>query len=284
MDKDSRLYKLALFIDNYGLEFGILLINGLGYTFIGILFELNKCILWDTIHSHTLGWATFFIAIILNIWCGYHLFKKNKNINELISEKNQLGEKVQDLENTIEGLQRNNLEIFNELLAALFYKLGLSGEDRISFYKFQENKFHIVGRYSSNPKLAGKSRNYYNSDEGFIAIAYEKGHFHLNEGIPEFVQGSKHNYYQFIRSKCNIPLDTLKGLKMKSRSFYLYAFKDSKGLVRNSIIVFESEMSGRFNEAEIEEVLLEEKTKFLAFIERIESDLPELETATETGF
>lgn len=284
MTESKKIYKVAKFLDDFGLEFSLLVINGLGYTFIGILFELDREIIWNKIHSQTLGWILFAVAIILNIILGIKLFNKKKSANSIIRENTILGEKIQKLENTIEDLHRNNLEIFNEHLASLFYKLKLTENERISFYKYQNDKFHIVGRYSSNPKLAEKNRKYYNSDEGFIAKAFQQGDYILNEGIPEFINGSKQAYYTFIRSKCDIPLETLKSIKMKSRSFYLYAFKDRRGLVRNSIIVFESKDTGKFDKEIIDENLRNEKTKFLSFIERIESDLPELKNANEKGF
>jgi hypothetical protein len=284
MTENKKIYKIAKFLDDFGLELSLLVINGLGYTFIGILFEINKKIFSDTIHSQTLGWILFAIAIILNIILGIKLFNKKKSNNSLINQNSILSEKIQNLENTIDELHRNNLEIFNEQLAALFYKLDLSENERISFYKHQNNKFHIVGRYSSNPKLSESSRKYYNSNEGFISLAFQQGDFLLNQGIPEFVNGSKQAYYNYIRGKCEIPVETLKAIKTKSRSFYLYAFKDRKGLVRNSIIVFESLDSGKFNPDVINAILMLEKGKFLSFIERIESDLPDLKNANEKGF
>lgn len=284
MTKTNKIYKVAKFLDDYGLEFSLLVINGLGYTFIGILFEIDRDVIWDSFHSQTLGWLLFGIAIILNILLGIKLFQKKKSKNFLINENTDLSEKIQTLENTIDELHRNNLEIFNEHLASLFYKLELTENERISFYKHQNDKFHIVGRYSSNPKLAEKNRKYYDSDEGFISLAFQQGDFFLNEGVPEFKNGSKQAYYTFIRSKCEIPVDILKNINMKSRSFYLYAFKDSKGLVRNSIIVFESLDTGKFDRESIDKNLKNEKPKFLSFIERIESDFPELKNANEKGF
>lgn len=284
MTENRKIYQFAKFLDNYGIEFSLLLINGLGYAFIGILFELDKTITSYEIHTHNLGWILFVIAIILNAFFGIKLFKKNKSKSDLIKNNRILSEKIQDLENTIDKLHRDNLEIFNEHLASLFYKLDLTENERISFYKYQNDKFHIVGRYSSNPNLCEKNRKYYSSNEGFISLAFQKGHFLLNEDVPEFINGSKQSYYNFVRAHCEIPIDTLKAIKMKSRSFYLYAFKDRKGLVRNSIIVFESLNSGLFDPEVIDKNLKEEKSKFLSIIERIESDLPDLRTANEIGF
>jgi hypothetical protein len=284
MTESKKIYNAAKFLDEFSLEVSLLILNGLGYTLIGILFELNKKIWWDTIHSQTLGWILLIIVFIANLILGIKLISKKKSKNGLIQKNQKLSEKVQDLENTIDELHKSNLEIFNEHLAALFYKLNLSENERISFYKYQNNKFHIVGRYSSNPKLNEKSRQYYSSDEGFISIAFQRGHFHLNEGAPKFINGKRQEYYNFIRSKCEIPIETLKAIKTKSRSFYLYAFKDRKGLKRNSIIVFESLDSGKFDRDEIDAILKNEKPKFLSFIERIESDLPDLKTANITGF
>jgi len=284
MTENNKFYNIAKFLDKHSLELGLLVLNGLGYTLTGIFFEINDDIFWGIVHSTTFGWIFLIIIFILNLYLGTKFFSKKKNINSLISDKRELSEKIQELENTIDELHRNSLEIFNEHLASLFYKLDLTENERISFYKYQNNKFHIVGRYSSNPILNEKNRKYYDSNEGFISIAFQRGHFHLNKGIPEFKNGQRQKYYNFIRDKCDIPIDTLKSIKMKSRSFYLYAFKDTKGLKRNSIIVFESLETDRFDSDEIDNILKSEKLKLQAFIERIESDLPELENAKKTGF
>ena len=158
MTESKKIYNAAKFLDEFSLEVSLLILNGLGYTLIGILFELNKKIWWDTIHSQTLGWILLIIVFIANLILGIKLISKKKSKNGLIQKNQKLSEKVQDLENTIDELHKSNLEIFNEHLAALFYKLNLSENERISFYQYQNNKFHIVGRYSSNPKLNEKSR------------------------------------------------------------------------------------------------------------------------------
>ena len=168
------------------------------------------------------------------------------------------------------------MEVFNEHLAAIFYKLNLTDSERISFYKFQDDKFHIIGRYSLNPDLAKRNRKYYPSDEGLIGLAWRNGEYLLNEGIPEFKHGTKKEYYDFIKAIAPVNEETLKSMNMKSRSFYLKAFTDSKNINRVAIIVF--------NLPEIRQKVNYEETQLVSFIERLNWELPSLDVALQKGF
>jgi hypothetical protein len=162
--------------------------------------------------------------------------------------------------------------------------LKLTANERISFYKYQDEQFHIVGRYSINPDLNQRNRKYYPSNEGLISKAWQDGVFHLNTGVPEFVNGNKQNYYTFIRGLSDIPIDTLRTMNMKSRSFYLRAFTDSRNIKRNSVIVIESLNSEELVFEAINPVVTEEEQKLVSFIERLSWEMPSLKIANEKGF
>jgi hypothetical protein len=284
MNREGKLYKIVTFLDEYAVEMLSICVNGLGYALIGILYEIDRLIFWKSVHSQTIGLILLIIIFSLNIYLGIKVLKKSKSKEKLENDKRELGVKIQSLENSIDEIQRNSLEIFNEHLAALFYKLDLTECERISFYKFQDDKFHIVGRYSINPKLNERNRKYYPANEGLISLAWQIGEFHINSGIPEFVNGNKQAYYTYLRNLSDIPVDTIKNIKMKSRSFYLKAFTDSRGIQRNSIIAFESLNSGEFEIENIEPIINEEQAKLISFVERLQWDLPNLETANNQGF
>jgi hypothetical protein len=284
MNKEGKLYKTITFLDEYADELWNITTNGLGFAVIGILYELDRDIFWGSVHSQKLGLILLIFVFILNLILGTRLIKKNKSKEDLINENESLGQKIQFLENTIDEIQRNSLEVFNEHLASMFYKLKLSANERISFYKYQDQQFHIVGRYSINPKLIQRNRKYYPSNEGLIGKAWQDGIFHLNQGVPECVNGSKQTYYSFIRNLNDIPVDTLKTINMKSRSFYLKAFTDSRNIKRNSIIVIESLNSNELAFDIINTVVEEEEQKLVSFIERLSWEMPSLKIANEKGF
>ena len=194
MRKEGRLYKAVTYIDTYALELADISLNGLGYAIIGILYEIDKKIFWENIESQDLGLIILLIVFGLNIFLGTKIIRKNQSKQELTENIEQLGLKIQQLENDIDKIRRDSMEVFNEHLAAIFYKLNLTDSERISFYKFQDDKFHIIGRYSLNPDLAKRNRKYYPSDEGLIGLAWRNGEYHLNEGIPEFKHGTKKAY------------------------------------------------------------------------------------------
>ncbi|UJH92721.1 hypothetical protein LZ575_09825 [Antarcticibacterium sp. 1MA-6-2] len=110
-------------------------------------------------------------------------------------------------------------------------------------YKFQNDKFYIIGRYSSNPVLKDIRRTNYDSDQGLIAKAWQKGEFFLNSGVPDYGHKArtKKNVHDFFNRISKIDKEVLEEMTMKSKSFYLKAFMDSKGFQRTSIIVIESE-------------------------------------------
>jgi len=284
MRKEGRLYRAVTFIDTYALELADISLNGLGYAIIGILYEIDKKIFWEKIESQDLGLVILIIVFLLNIYLGIKIISKNQSKQELTNNIEQLGLKIQQLENDIDKIRRDSMEVFNEHLAAIFYKLNLRDNERISFYKFQDEKFHIIGRYSLNPDLAKRNRKYYPSDEGLIGLAWRNGEYHLNEGIPEFKHGTKKAYYDFIKSIAPINEETLKNMNMKSRSFYLKAFTDSKNINRIAIIVLESENSNVFNFSEIRQKVNYEETQLVSFIERLNWELPSLDVAQQKGF
>lgn len=284
MNKEGKLYKVITFIDENAIEMSSILTNSIGFAVVGVLYEIDRDVLWDYIHSQTLGLILLIIVSCFSLILGIRIITKNKSKEDLINEKEQLGQKIQFLENTIDEIQRNSLEVFNEHLSAMFYKLDLTGNERISFYKYQDGQFHILGRYSINPALNEINRKYYPANEGLIAKTWQDGSFHINEGIPEFVDGNKQNYYTFIRRLCDIPLESLKAINMKSRSFYLKAFTDSRNIRRNSVIVIESLDSEQLAFEIINPIVEEEEKKLVSFIERLNWEMPNLKIAKEKGF
>lgn len=286
---------------NHIIEHGLSYWNGFNTIIIalsGILFSMNRLILWGKIHSNTLG-GIFLILIIFS--CIWHIVKqvsnsktiekiendKNNKIDLLITEKKSLDIKIQHLENQISKINNNSIEIVEIHLAYLFEKMKLGSNERISLYKLIKDEFYVLGRYSSNPELRKRSRSFYKK-EGLIFKAWQEIKFFKNTGIP-VAEGKRtkfrNNYYKIINSLAQIEEETVWNMKMKSRSFYIKAFKDLMSLEQTSIIVIESKDDKAFEEAVIDSTLnQDEERRLVAFVEKIDWDFPNINKASEKGF
>ena len=286
---------------NHIYEHGLPYWNGLNtliFAIVGILFSLNREVFWDKIHSNTLGWILFCIIITSSI---LHIVKqvsnsetiekieieKTNEIDLLNREKNELDIKIQNLESQISKINNNSIDIVEIHLAYLFEKMKLGSNDRISLYKLINDEFYVLGRYSSNPELKKRSRTSYKK-EGLIFKAWQEIKFFKNSGIP--VADSKRtkfrrNYYKVVNAFAQIEEETVWNMKMKSRSFYIKAFKDLMNLEQTSIIVIESKNDKAFEEVEIEFTLnQDEEKRLVAFVEKIDWDFPNINKALEKGF
>lgn len=272
--------------------------NTLLFATVGILFSLNRSILWDKIHSNTLGWVLFLLSIVLSI---LHISKqvkysrtieslekeKDSQITQLKREKKVLDIKIQNVENKLAKINSNSIEIVEIHLAYLSEKMNFTNNERITLYKFINDNFYVLGRYSKNPELKKRSRNSYKK-EGLIFKAWNESKFFKNSGIP--IADSrrtkfKSGYYKTLNTISSIDDETVWNMRMKSRSFYIKTLKDLNGLEQTSILVIESISEKAFEEAEIDTVFnLDEERRLVAFVEKIDWDFPNINNAIEKGF
>jgi hypothetical protein len=272
--------------------------NTLVFAIIGILFELNTVVTRYEINTKTIGWILFAFVIILTVIQIVQQVKETKSlekierektgeINSLKVEKSELDIKIQNLESQISKINNNSIDIVEIHLAYLFEKMKLGSNERISLYKLIKDEFYVLGRYSSNPELKKRSRNSYKK-EGLIFRAWQEIKFFKNSGIP--IADSKrtkfkNNYYKVINDFAQIDEETVWNMKMKSRSFYIKAFKDLMNLEQTSIIVIESKSDKAFEEANIDSTLnQDEEKRLVAFVEKIDWDFPNINKALEKGF
>lgn len=145
-----------------------------------------------------------------------------------------------------EALQENFIKLKDEYyklcsdnLRVIFKQFVGQPKTRVSIYKFEDNHFKLIGRYSKTPNFNTKGREKYNSTEGFIATGWDNGE-HAEYGLPLYEQGSA-EYIKQITAKCNIPKRTIKRMNMKSSSFYVKTVENEEGdsRVHLGIIVFE---------------------------------------------
>lgn len=262
-------------------------INTICFALVGILFSLNKDIFWGKIHSNTLGWYGLIITIISS---GFYIVKQSKYSSSKVKiekDKKVLEEKIQGLENKLAMINSNSIEIVEINLAYLFQKLGLSNHDRITLYKFINEEFFILGRYSTNNEKRKRSRKSYKK-EGLIFRAWNESKYFKNSGIPAAATKRtkfKSGYYKTINAEASIDEETVWNMKMKSRSYYIKTLKDLNGLEQTSIIVIESTQEKAFVESTIDTIFnIDEEKRLVAFVEKIDWDFPNISNAIENGF
>ncbi|MDO5105956.1 hypothetical protein [Capnocytophaga sp.] len=263
--------------------------NTLLFAIIGILFELD---------FNKIGWIIFIIVVFLTIFQILEQVKYSKTVEKLEEEKNgeitQLKEekgkielKVQSLENQISKINNNSIDLVETYLANLSDKIKLGCDGRITLYKFINNEFYILGRFSENPELKKRSRVSY-KQEGLIFKAWKEGKFFITKGIPSptTVRGTFYQkYYKVLNKIAPIDKNTVISMSMKSRSFYLKALKDSTRTKNTSIIAIENLQENAFQENVINSTLnVEEEKKLTNFVEKIDWVFPNIDEARQKGF
>lgn len=263
--------------------------NTLCFTIVGILFslQLNKY-----------GWVGLIIAFILSIFHIYRQVQNSKTIEKLESDKNdeikelkEIKEKyelnIQYLENRLAKISSSSIALIETNLAYLSEKIKLGSEGRITLYKFIDDQFYILGRYSENPEFKKRSRESY-PKEGLIYKAWQEGKFCKITGIPAPANKKskfKSGYFRTLYDIAPIKEETVWNMRMKSRCFYLKTLKDLSSLENNSIIVIESIQENGFKKETIDSILnTDEEKKLVTFVEKIDWVFPNLENAKEKGF
>ena len=246
------------------------------------VFNLNKQLFWLITLRHIIITLLFF-NVVITLWLHLRQTKQKENseskCKELMETNQKQAEEIQKLENKIQDIYRIYSNVFTEHLASLFFKLNLTDNERISMYKFQDDYFYIIGRYSINPDLKEINRDKY-PKEGLIYKAWCDGEYFLNDS-PEFKRNKAYNFFNNIAPINKVTFDSL---TMKSRSYYLKAFTNTKKIDRIAIIIIESKKNKTLAKNEIDIVLKEEENKLSSFVESINWNSPNINNAQNTGF
>ena len=246
------------------------------------VFNLNKQLFWLITLRHIIITLLFF-NVVITLWLHLRQTKQKENseskCKELMETNQKQAEEIQKLENKIQDIYRIYSNVFTEHLASLFFKLNLTDNERISMYKFQDDYFYIIGRYSINPDLKEINRDKY-PKEGLIYKAWCDGEYFLNDS-PEFKRNKAYNFFNNIAPINKVTFDSL---TMKSRSYYLKAFTNTKKIDRIAIIIIESKKNKTLAKNEIDIVLKEEENKLSSFVESINCNFPNINNAQNTGF
>lgn len=275
MSKKDIFHTIADYLSDYIWE-SLSTIPPIGYLFISIYYNTmsNICLVLCIIAS-----------ILLSICCSIFLIKKNKSITSFEKEINDKSAKIQEYESTIEKYGNESYDLFRYSISLLFKDFKLDDRSRISVYKKSNNRFVIMGRFSTNPELDRINRKDYPLEEGFIGKAYREGVFFI-DNLPVFKEGVKQKYYDAVTKLCDINKDVLKTISMKSRTYYCKALTDFRAVDRKAVIVIESLDEKKFSKDNIQKALGEEEERLKYFIENFKFGIPEscIEKAKKEGF
>lgn len=272
--------------------------NTIILSIVSILFSLNGKSFLEALKSNKIGFGILLLTIISSAAYIYKQVKNSKTIEALESKKNEeiqslnqnqddLNLKIQQLESQLSKINSNSIEMVEINLAYLYEKMKLNNNARITLYKFINDEFFILGRYSGNLELKKRGRNSYKK-EGLIFKAWQEGVFFKVQGIPmpdSKRQKFRKGYYKVLNDIARIDEETVWNMKMKSRSFYLKTFRDISGLENASIIVIESLEENAFQENDINSVLNgDEQKRLVTFVEKIDWVFPNINEAQQKGF
>ncbi|WP_337970234.1 hypothetical protein [Virgibacillus salexigens] len=191
--------------------------------------------------------------------------------------KSQLKRKVKGLYrekysllNSLET-QINSLEAVPQMISKyIFHYLNLTYDDRITIYRYNNDKFIPVGRYSENRELSLQGRSEYPKNKGFIAKSWGNGKYHI-DNLPNFETEPK-LYLEDVANKSNMNKGVIKGLSMKSRCYFCKNLKNRSNMEDKAVVVIESLKASFKDIDKIERTLDGEFGKLL--LEAIENNLP----------
>lgn len=158
------------------------------------------------------SYLRWFLAICLFLLANaqtYVTFKSKKDLEE----------KTAELENT-NSMLVNNLESVPIDMIKIFAKhFKLTNEDRVTLYRVKGNDTFIpVARFSESPIYRRFGRKEYPVDSGYIGECWTKGEI-KKEKLPDF-EKSPQKYIERASKSGGMTEEVIKGLQMKSRSFY----------------------------------------------------------------
>ncbi len=199
--------------------------------------------------------------------------------------------KLKKIENELEEY-RTKHKIISEQVRNLFdgYLYNLANRlefgkesdnnERISLYIHdQNNTFIPCGRYSANPQYRKPSRTSYPDNEGCIARGWENG-WHFDNKFP-CPNSKKSKYGDYCSQKYNIPKNTTRDVKMKSRVYAVLSIKNNGDPF--GVLVVESTKEDRFIEDQIKPILQGQNDFLAETIRQLRDYIPTPDTAKSRG-
>lgn len=217
---------------------------------------------WNDINSFLLVLGTF--LALLSVYQNYILKAKYISDDDLKLELLNTNKKLDILKKEYYKLCSDNLRI----IFKSFFELS-NGSGRVSVYKFENEAFKLLGRYSNNPIYNKKGRESYPSNEGFIALGWANEIYEIYN-IPPWSRTGQ-DYKSAIKELCNISDKTLKGLNMKSCSFFIYRLDNEDSRPPLGIVVVEQLQSSQIDPQNMNEIFSRNEQQLSFLIKSMKS-------------
>lgn len=185
------------------------------------------------------------------------------------------------LENDLQGFKEAHKKILLENLVLLSNKCSFGQKERVSVYIYAKNGFKLVGRYSKSNNLANQGRGgYYPLKGGVIANAWDTGESKICD-LPD-PETDLVSWCNKLNAKFGTPVETLKELSMKARSYY--ALRISHGHKNIAILVLEGLRPKAFNLTNLTQIKEHHIPQITAILENLDLESVALEYARKEGF
>lgn len=273
LEKENNFFlNLASWLaDFWKILFGTIIITF--FTVLGLIFTVSSSSIYVT--------YKWIIGIIILLLAGFYVFIQYRLYKErgIISEYKKLST---DLAEKIEKQETENYIFWKDIFHQISIALDFNDTDRISLYKHQEDKFIMLGRHSISPKYDKKGRMSYDAQEGCINKAWLHAECFCNN-LPSF-EDYPEEYNKICKESYNMSDESLKKIKMKSRTIYAKAICDKIGQKRTAIVVFESINPNAFQKDSINSIFSKYERIICLAIERFKQYEPNPLLAKKEGF
>lgn len=254
-----------------------LIISGLGLAFATSL--------WGVAEDHSarlylrlLAYTGLLITLAALIFSAIRQGSLQRQLSTVETEK----EKLEEL---ISGFGSDYFDIWAKRLQVLAEELAFDARDRISVYRFADDAFTMVGRFSVLPDLCKPGRSVYPSNQGIIGTAWQSGDGKcLVTDLPD-PDADLDAYLDRSLAEWQMPNDVILAMTMKPRSVAAYALMNQQKSERNAILVFESKAADRFSGPSLEKRVNGSSGKeIVLLLEILRVREPSLEYARKKGF
>ena len=218
----------------------------------------------------------FFTGVVFLLIGNFVAWRRSPGIRSL-------KKRVSELEDILEQSKDDYFQLIENHLAILANdKIGLSDKERVSIYKFEEDTFIMLGRYSKNPEYCKRGRGQYPANEGIIARAWQNGEAFV-ANLPDPCN-EEDRYLEEMKNTWGINKSTVRNFKMKSRCYYGFAIENAEQQ-RIAVVVIESVNPEGLVKDEIKKILVNGEAKAIGnFLKRMRRLEPSPSFAKREGY
>jgi hypothetical protein len=224
------------------------------------------------------GWAVALVAFGVTATIGGAIVRvmKRPSYESLLAGRDEAQERAANSTLSVQDL-------LGLVLYGLGNDLGLSPRERISVYVHDGEAFVMIARHSSDQTLKRPGRSIYPEDEGVIGLAWKYGQ-HQVDDLPDYTH-SPHEYVARMADDYDMAPETVRNLKMKSRSLAAVCLPADLGVDSIGVLVVESLDPHTIDEPALERLLTHETKGLLdTYMLQNRELLPTMSMPKELGF